>query len=158
MSPDAYRKLILGGAIVVLGSWYGVSDLLSGARPAQATAATGEALDAVQTLRAGASFAALPEAVERELKELKPLPWPTDPFFRGASHTLAKHDVIAPGAGENRTVLNGIIRGDPPLAMINGTIVAVGDRLADGSVVTAVNGLSVCLDGPNGPRILELEE
>jgi hypothetical protein len=53
-------------------------------------------------------------------------------------------------------VLNGVLSGTKPLAMINGLVVTVGDRLADGSVITAIDSRSVTLQGPQGPWTLEL--
>jgi len=86
--------------------------------------------------------------------------WPRDPFFRFAD----------PGAGEEtragpadprptaRFALSAVLSGSPPLALINGRVVAVGDRLADGSIVVAIDADSVTLEGSQGSWTLRLRD
>jgi hypothetical protein len=95
------------------------------------------------------------------LQTLAQASWPPDPFSRAAAQPAADSavDTIRSGGdGELRCVLNGIISGDPPLAMINGMVVALDDRLADGTVVTSIGPDSVTLERPTGTQVLGLQE
>lgn len=166
MSPSGYRKLVFGSAIAGLSIWYGVSQLLPGTGPAQAEAATGESV-AIDEVFAELSAATpvISEARLREQRILAAADWPENPFFHPVSARPVESREDAEEEGEPsrggeqpRFVLNAIISGTEPLAMINGLVVAIGDQLADGSVITAIDTYSVTLQRPQGPWILRLSE
>jgi hypothetical protein len=166
MDASGYRKLVFGCAIAGLSLWYGISQLVPGAGPAPAEATTGESV-AIEEVLAGWSVPApaTSEAWLREQATLAATDWPEDPFFGAVSAHLAESREDAEEAGEPsrgteqpRFVLNAIISGAEPLAMIDGLIVAVGYQLADGSVITAIDTYSVTLQRPQGPWILRLSE
>ena len=100
------------------------------------------------------------ELAERQL--LLAAPWPADPFFRDVAtrkHGGNSGDVHTPASRADQPyVLSATISGERPLAMINGTVLAVGDRLGDGSTITAIDNCAVTLQGPQGPWVLELSE
>lgn len=165
MDPSGYRKLVFGCAIAGLSIWYGISQLLPEAGPAQAEATTGESVATEEVLAEWSAPApATSEARLRELRILAATDWPEDPFFRTVSaHPAESREDVqerepSRGTGQPRLVLNAIISGAKPLAMIDGLVVAIGDQLADGSVITAIDTYSVTLQRPQGPWILRLSE
>jgi hypothetical protein len=165
MGRSQYRKLVFGCAIAGLSIWYGISQLVPGVGPAPAEGTTGESAAIEEVLAAWSVPAPAPSEAElRERHMLAATDWPEDPFFRTVSAPPAesREDVEgrepSRGTGQPRLVLNAIISGAEPLAMIDGLIVAVGDQLADGSVITAINTDSVRLQRPQGPWILRLSE
>ena len=166
MNPSRYRKLVFGCAIAGLSIWYGISQLLPGVGPAQSEATTGESV-AIDEVLAGLSVAtpATSTARLREQRILAAADWPQDPFF----HPISAYPVESRedaeeehgpsrGAEQPRLVLIAIISGAEPLAMIDGLVVAIGDQLADGSVITAIDTYSVTLQRPQGPWTLRLSE
>ena len=161
MSRSGYRRLALGCLIAGLSTWYGLSHLLAGAGPAGALAATSEPSDVDELLdlpptRVSAAW----EAVLREQRERAQAEWPANPFFRLVA-TAAEDDEEDDAQvllAEPRFVLSAVIGGTRPLAVINGLVVTIGDRLADGSTITAIGGYSVRLHGPEGTRTLRLSE
>ena len=162
MSRSSLRKLILGSAIAALGVWYALEHVPTGAGPAEARAATTNAASLDEIVRElsppTASLTPLDELEERRV--LAAAPWPADPFF----HFVApEHE----GHGRERTTisdtrprfaLTATMGGDHPLAIINGTVLSIGDQLADGSKITAIDDYAVKLQGPYGPWILKLSE
>ena len=85
--------------------------------------------------------------------------WPDDPFTRierysdqsGVDPIVADED-----SGDNRGfVLNAVMKGDPPLAMVNGRIVAVGDRIDD-AIVERIGSYSVRLRSGEEVRTLRI--
>jgi hypothetical protein len=165
MNRSGLRKLILGAAIAALSAWVGLEQLLPGTGPAQAGAAPAAAV-AQQALLGELSApaeATIPPAELAARRQLAAGPWPRDPFFR---FTAPRHggadgqpDTAARGAAvQPRYVLSATLGGEKPLAMINGTVMSVGDRLGDGSTITAIDNYAVTLQGPQGPWILRLSE
>jgi hypothetical protein len=55
-------------------------------------------------------------------------------------------------------VLTATVSGERPLAMINGRVLSVGNRLEDGSIITGIDEYAVRLRGSQGPWILRLPE
>jgi hypothetical protein len=158
MSPSALRKLILGGLVAGLAGWLVVPHLLGARGPRTAQAAdspTPETQPAVADLT-------LPdvEMVAASLEGPTPAPWPADPFLGQRSHAPGPDDArpSTRPAQPAAFVLSAIISGDVPRALINERVLAVGDRLADGSTIVAINTLSVALSGPAGTWTLELSE
>jgi hypothetical protein len=164
MSRSSLRKLILVGAIAALSAWLAIDTFLPAAGPAQARAATPDVARIPEIVGELLPEAAstIPEAELAERRLLAAAPWPADPFFRTA--TTRKHGgetrhEQAPASGANRPyVLSATVSGERPLAMINGTVLSVGDRLGDGSTITAIDNYAVTLQGPQGPWVLELSE
>lgn len=157
MSRSGYRKLILMGLIAALGCWYGVTTWLPGGGPVVASAVTGDASGLEEILGASLGLAELPAPVAAELSALERRAWPPNPFFRDVVTGDAEEPMGEDDAAE-RVVLSGVIGGQTPLALINGMVVSVGDRLADGSVVITIDEYSVELDGPGGSRLLSIEK
>jgi hypothetical protein len=160
MNPSARRKLILGGVVAVLAAWLVLPLVLRHRGPAEAQAAAsadadvaGDDAELVTPLLL--AVAALP-AAELPVDQ----GWPADPFQRlrsGTPDTTADSSA-APTDVRARPVLNGIIGGSSPRALIQGQIVAVGDRVVGGYTVTAIDAYSVTLEGPQGPWTLTLPQ
>ncbi len=158
MSRDRLRKLVLGGAVAVLGAWIVLPRVWSGLGPTTAQAAPTEA-----SVDEPNAAAAVPEGAPVEyvadLAEWVSAPWPDDPFRvtpTTAEDDQPKVDAASPAA--YRPVLSAILSGATPQALIDGQVFKVGDRLADGSVIAAIEDLRVTLQGPQGPWLLELPE
>jgi hypothetical protein len=162
MNPSARRKLILGGAIAVLGAWVALPPVLRRVGPAQAQAAdrklerdTEDVADDTSDLVASvlAAVAALP-AVEVPVSS----GWPASPF--GCRDAAADTGTSSPAPRNPSPVLrlDGIILGDAPRALIGGQIVGVGDQVAGDYTVTAIDTNSVTLVGPQGPWTLTLPQ
>lgn len=162
MNRSGLRKLTLGGAIAALSTWYGLRQFLADVAPAEAEATTVAATD-IDEIVGQLSTPPAPTISPAELRErglLAAAAWPANPFFRFAAPEQAQggqeqtaHSEIGP-----RFLLNAIISGEQPLAMINGTVHSVGDHLADGSTITAIDEYAVTLQGPHGPWTLRLSE
>jgi hypothetical protein len=155
---------VFGCAIAGLGIWLGVSQLFPDAGPAEARAEVAglEVADEILAEFSGSKPPFSPTLL-REWRVLAAADWPADPFFRQHSPLLeenaeAQGRVREPSVERPRLVLNAIVSGAKPLAMINGLVVLVGDRLADGSVITAIEDYVVRLEGPQGPWTLRLSE
>jgi len=161
MSRNAHWRLILGAVIAGLCGWYGVAHLLRTTGPSTAQAAS-PALPSVDQSSGQPHTQASSRAatLEREQRLIASTPWPHDPFFRlTALDAQEESDQEAQHGGDEAIfVLNAVISGPPPLAMINGSVVAVGARLLDGSTVTAIDAHGVTLRGPQGPWTLVLSE
>ena len=160
MNPSTRRKLILGGLLAVLAAWLVLPTVLRRGGPAQAQAATTEEAEATGVgadvvLPVLSAVAALP-APEAPVN----LGWPSDPFQRLHPPRPANglDTAAAPAETHPGLALEAIISGSSPRAMIQGQIVAVGDRLAGGYTVTAIDAYSVTLAGPQGPWTLTLPQ
>jgi len=162
MNRSGLRKLILGGVIAALSAWYGLRQFLGDAAPSQAEAATADVTDIEEIVGQWSTSASptIPPAGPRARGLLAAAAWPADPFFRLATPEQTPgrpeetpHSEIGP-----RFLLNAIISGQRPLAMINGTVHSVGARLADGSTIIAIGEYAVSLQGPHGPWTLRLSE
>ncbi len=84
--------------------------------------------------------------------------WPDDPFTKMErfSEPDTKSDPNAQNPDDKHAfVLNAVMYGNPPLAMIDGRIVTVGDRI-DGAVVEKIGSYSVRLRLHDGVRTLRV--
>lgn len=85
--------------------------------------------------------------------------WPDDPFTRieRYSERSAEDPVSADENSSDKRgfVLNAVMKGDPPLAMINGRIVGVGDRI-DEAIVERIGSYSVRLRAGEEVRTLRI--
>jgi hypothetical protein len=160
MNPSHRRKLILGGLLAVLAVWLVLPTVLRRGGPAQAHAATADEIEAASTdadvvapLLSAVAALPTPEALVN-------LGWPSDPFQRLHPPTPAKNPDAAAAPAETHAGLavEAIISGSSPRALIQGQIVAVGDQLAGGYTVTAIDAYSVTLAGPQGPWTLTLPQ
>lgn len=163
MGHSSLRKLILGGAIAALGAWYAIDTFLPGAGPAKAGAATADVakIPEIGDEPLPAVASRIPEAELAERRLLSAAPWPANPFFRAGTRKRGGehgHEHTPASGTEQRYVLSATISGEKPLAMINGTVLSMGDRLGDGSMITAIDDYAVTLQGPQGPWVLELSE
>ena len=158
MSPSAYRKLILGGLVAGLAGWLVIPRLLGASGPRPAHAADSVAPEAGPA----AANLALPnvEIGAWARDGPTPAPWPEDPFQRRREFAPGTEDARLSARPERPAafVLNAIISGDVPRALINERVLAVGDRLADGSTLVAIDTFSVAFSGPEGTWTLELAE
>jgi hypothetical protein len=161
MSPDAYRKLILGGLAAGLAGWLVIPRLLGTSGPRTAHAADSVAPE-VEPTAADLALLALPDVALGAWPRDGPTPavWPEDPFRRRRELTPETEDPRHADRPEQPAafVLNAIVSGDTPRALINERVLAVGDRLADGSTIVAIDTFSVALSGPEGTWTLELSE
>jgi hypothetical protein len=161
MNRSNLRKLILGGAIAALGVWYVLGQLLPGIGPAKAGAATVDAAAVCEVADESLALVVSTDAPELDQRRLlAAAPWPANPFFRAAAGEPEAHRQgrAAVSATEPRYALTATLSGEQPLAMINGEVLSIGDRLGDGSTITAINDWAVSLQGPHGPWILRLSE
>lgn len=162
MNRSGLRKLILGSAIAALSLWYGLRQHLTGAGPSVAEATTAEVMNIDEILGALSPVAVTAEmqAELRERRLLAEAAWPADPFFKftAPDQQQVQQEQAVDGAMGPRFLLKAIMSGERPLAMINGTVCAVGDRLADGSTIIAIDDCTVTLKGPQGPWLLRLSE
>lgn len=84
--------------------------------------------------------------------------WPDDPFtkMQQVSEPDSESGPDSPNSDDTRAfVLNAVMKGYPALAMINGRIVTVGDRI-NGAVVEEIGSYSVRLRLPDGVRTLRV--
>ena len=84
--------------------------------------------------------------------------WPEDPFTKMErfSDPDSGSGPASPSADDTRAfVLNAVMKGNPPLAMINGRIVTIGDRI-EGAVVEEIGAYSVRLRLQDGVRTLRV--
>ena len=84
--------------------------------------------------------------------------WPDDPFTKMErfSEPDSGSGQVAPNPDDTRAyVLNAVMKGNPPLAMIDGRIVTVGDRI-DGAVVEEIGAYTVRLRLQDGVRTLRV--
>jgi hypothetical protein len=161
MSPSAYRKLIFGGLVVGLAGWLVIPRLLGASGPRPAHAADSIAAEA-EPAAADLALLALPNvALGAWARDgPTPAPWPEDPFLHRREFAPRAEDAQLSARPEQPAafVLNAIISGDVPRALINERVLAVGDRLADGSTLVAIDTFSVALSGPKGTWTLELSK
>jgi hypothetical protein len=160
MNRNGLRKVILGGVIAALSTWYGLRQFLGDAAPSPADAAATDVTDIEMIVGQLSTAATIPQPAPPEPAPPAATPWPADPFFRFAAPERAQGRQVqtSPSASGPRFLLNAIISGQRPLAMINGTVHSVGERLADGSTIVAIGEYAVTLQGPQGPWTLELPE
>jgi hypothetical protein len=160
MSPSAWRKLVFGVVIVGLAG-YGLSLLRGGPESAAAQASSSGVLpDSSGGGPLKAALAPLSAEHQRQRQMLAAAEWPTDPFWRPGEVEVPQPVRPEPGApGQDRPLaLTGVISGGVPLAMINGRVVAIGEQVSDGVVVTAIDDNSVTLQTPEGQKTLTLSE
>ena len=84
--------------------------------------------------------------------------WPDDPFTKMErfSDPDSESGPASPSPDDKHAyVLNVVMKGNPPLAMINGRIVTVGDRI-DNAVVEEIGSYSVRLRLHDGVRTLRV--
>lgn len=100
----------------------------------------------------------LPQALRRRRAEALAASWPENPFDRNRPARVDPDKIEnLPMRGEKtRFVLNAIVSGDCPLAMIDGKVFAVGDSLYGEYKVAAIDSESVRLEGAGGSRNLRL--
>ena len=166
MKSSGTRHLIMGGAILALVVWAGITYW-----PPKASMASGSA----GSMDADAGLAALEAALDDtadtpgDNEATSPAaahsggPWPTDPFFRSVPEDLtaaeqptdASPPLPAPAMVYE---LGAIMAGAQPMALINGRVVGIGDHLANDVVVVAIDSFTVTVREPNGPRVLKLPE
>jgi len=85
--------------------------------------------------------------------------WPPDPFTtveRYSDRIGATEPEADESEDEPRYVLHAVMRRDPPLAMIDGKIVTIRDRVAGGAVVEAIGPYTVRLRTNDGVRTLRI--
>ncbi|MCK4340576.1 MAG: hypothetical protein KAY37_02485 [Phycisphaerae bacterium] len=161
MNRSGYRKLILGGLIAGLGGWGVVNRVFSTGGATEVQAATAVVPRAVALSAEPVQPAALEHVAELTERDA-PVPggWPPDPFFRlSASEPDEDEAADSETASEQmQFVVDAIISGTTPLAVINGEVVAVGGQLSDGSTVTAIESYSVTLRGAQGEWTLKLSD
>jgi hypothetical protein len=160
MTRSDRRKLVFGGLIVGLASWYGLSPWLDNPVPARAQAASVDTADPNDSEELFTWALVEPSTPVRQQPGDVTGEWPDNPFF-GAQPASSQREAdtsSASPAEAARFVLNAILSSAEPLAMINGQVYAVGDRLADGSEIVAIGTSSVTLHGPHGKWTLELSE
>ena len=157
MNRSGLRKLLLGGSVAALAAWGVIDRLLPDAGPAEAQAATAGESDESVTLVSPTDAADGQPAVRNWPVATA---WPENPFFRVVVEVSDEPASPAsePVPDEPRLILQALISGPTALAMINSEVVAVGQRLADGTLVTAIEADSVTLRGTHGIRTLELSE
>jgi hypothetical protein len=158
MNPSAPRKLILGGVLAVLAGWLVIPRLIHNTGPAPAQAADTDTTRSADRdaelllpiLAAAPAAPAVPLAAE----------WAADPFhrLRPATAPDQPQTPVQPGQPPAALVLEGILNGAAPSALISGQIAGVGDRLPGGYTVAAIDAYSVTLDGPQGPWTLKLPQ
>ena len=140
---------------------YGLSQLRGGPDSAVAQASSSGVLpDSRDGDSANTTPATLSEEHQRERQATAAAVWPADPFWRPGQAEPAQSvqtDLGTPGK-DTLLTLTGIISGPAPLAMINGRVVAVGDHVLDGVIVTAIDDNSVTLQTPDGKKTLTLPE
>jgi hypothetical protein len=154
MNRDGLRRLIMGGVIAGLGGWLVLPRVIGTTGPAMACAAPTTAEN--ETV---AAPAAATEPAPDQRAELTAAPWPADPFLVLREPPTAVGQTVAePAVAPRQPVLNAIISGPTPRALIDGKIVTLGDRLADGSIVTAIGAYAVSLQGPQGAYSLALAQ
>jgi hypothetical protein len=154
MSREAARRLAIGGVIAGLGGWLVLPRVLGTAGPAVACAAPMTAENETVAAPAAATEPAPDQRAARTAA-----PWPADPFPVLPEPTGGVEQTVAePAVAQRQPALNAIVSGPTPHALIDGKIVAIGDRLPDGSIVTAIGAYAVSLQGPQGAYSLELAQ
>ncbi len=159
MGRDRLRKLVLGGAVASLGAWVVLPRIGPALGPTPAQAAPAEVDAAGPAAAAPAPDDARPEYAA-DLHQWVAAPWPDDPFRLTPTEVAEgeKTTADAQPTAAYRPVLSAILSGAASQALIDGQVFKVGDRLADGSVIAAIEDLRVTLQGPQGPWMLELPE
>lgn len=167
MRSKRLRSLALGGAITALAVWTGLTYW----PPASSEAATDDETlleDALEELPEDSGEETETAAVSppadhwEELTAAAPRVWPPDPFFRSAPAQPAADPGAAPTTRPDAAAaaqpapfaLSAILGGEPPLALIDGRVVGVGDTLAEGVTIVAIDDLSVTI--AEGARIYVL--
>ena len=164
MRSNGRRQLILGGLIAGLGIWFGAGRLLGEAGPAHARAdgsdSWSDEADALDRSTGGPVASEAVQRARRAQQDLADAAWPRNPFLRPLSERTQESDQehADTPAEQPQFVLNAIVGGTAPLAMINGRTVAEGDVLSDGSTLTAIDAYSVTLRGPRGIWTLRLPD
>lgn len=156
MRTDSQRKLIFGLAIGGLAVWAGIMYW----PPAESRAASTPTISAIKTLR----------DVPRDMEDIEQpappvwaddagsVPWPANPFFRerpAVAQEAEAVDVFSPASGVDY-VLTAILSGEPPMAMIDGRLVGVGDKLGDQTIIIGIDGSTVTIREPDQTRVLRL--
>ena len=158
MSTNTLRKLILSCAVAILVAWC-AWDYWPNRPRAAAAASTPELLTALKRAQHdGVQAAALSPAMLEQRRAIVSAPWPTDPFYEAdyVDPSSAPKEKTRAAVARAKFVLNAIVGGSAPLALIDGRIVGVGDPLAGGWRVAAIDEDTVTLNGPRGPRVLKL--
>ncbi len=164
MNPSTRRKLILAVVMAVLGAWAVIPQVLRRAGPAPAQAAASDETPAADDPGAPGDDAVLAVVAAVAALPVSDAPaspgWPADPFQRLEPTAPAQGSAAdkAPAEAHAGLTLDGIISGSAPRALIQGQIVGVGEQLAGGYVVTAIDTNSVTLAGPQGPWTLTLPQ
>ncbi len=149
------------GAVIVGLAAYGLSQLRGGPDSAVAQAPSSGGLpDARDGDPLNTTPASLSEKHRRERQATVAAEWPADPFWRPDQTEPTQSVQTDPGTPGEHTplTLSGVISGTAPLAMINGRVVAVGDHVLDGVIVTAIGDNWVTLQTPDGEKTLTLLE
>ena len=162
MNSNRRRKVIMGGLVVVMAGWYGLTQWPPSASLAATEEEVVELEDTFEQLVAAQNLTESVEISSTLDSQRTALPWPADPFFRLGDNretAAADDDERTPAiSAEPAYLLTAIIGGLNPLAMINGRVVSVGDPLTDSVTVVAIDDLSVTLREPSGIRVLKLPE
>lgn len=149
VTPNRWRQVVLGGAVVVLVAWCGMTYLV----PASSYAAGSDDADEHDAAPLQDDVVATTVA-ERESpwrpQDWAPVTWAADPFHRYRT-TLSAHTeessttpvTTAVPRPRPALVLTGIIGGTPPTAIVNGKILAVGDEIADGIMLTSIHETAI---------------
>jgi hypothetical protein len=157
MARDRLRKLLLGGSLAVLGAWVVLPRVWSGLGPAEAQAAPPEEMTNESVTGAAAPADPAP-TYAAELDAWATAPWPDDPFRLPPALVEGEQPKPDAPSSAGRPVLSAILSGAAAQALIDGQVLKVGDRLADGSVIAAIENSRVTLQGPQGRWTLELSE
>ncbi|MGD8451482.1 MAG: hypothetical protein PVJ57_06660 [Phycisphaerae bacterium] len=165
MRAEQWRKLVFGVLVVALGAWYGLTQwppATSSATPAGPAVALDDELGSLVAADGCSTDDAAP--VGDSLAEIvaQVTDWPADPFYRAASpaedYTVPTEPVVSEVPTTCAYTLTGIIAGDNPLAMLNGRPVGLGDVLADGVTVIAIDDTSVTIREPGGTYTVKLPD
>lgn len=153
MSAKHRIRLLLAG-LLAAGAWFALS-FRDGAAPRPAAAALPAAPRLVSTAPAQAP---VPPRAWPDRRA-----WPPDPFRtpgsssrpdNGMNSTIPRSDLPA-----RPFVLKAILDGQNPRAILDGQVVAVGDRLPGGATVAAIDAFSVTLTETDGRDVrLQLPE
>lgn len=162
MTSSNVRKAILGGLIAVLAAWYVLPRWLGRPAPAPAEAAERAEVPATTELAPPVDSYAKAQAQLREQRRTAAIAWPTDPFgvtVERPAGSAPQADESSPGPGAPPAyVLKGVITGTPPRALLNDLVVAVGDELAEGATVLAIDADSLTIQSPRGRIVVTLAE
>ena len=161
MRLSRLRTSLLGGAILVLIIVYAVPRITGRGGPASVLAAPAAA-EPNETVRNKPLALARAQTALWAARAAAEQAWPENPFVVPPAQDLPGTPSVSNASAPRTTVavkhvLKAIITGDTPRAVLNESVVAVGDVLWDGSVVLSIDAGSLTLRGPEGTTVLNIE-